>query len=384
MEGAPLSEASAISGGIRRLLSSSARGLRFRLGATGRPRMIANFAVTYRCSSRCRTCNIWQMSDAGGGELTLAEIEDIFRSNADFLRDVESIQITGGEPFLRQDLPVIVSVIRRYLPRCTFWIPTNGMAPGTIEGATREMLTRLDGRGLGISVSIDGIEETHDAMRGVEGCYQEVVRTLQRLSALRKEHPSLTLTVGMTLTPLNYKELWDVFALSRGHDADFSFRPVNFSDIYYRNLGGAFDLRMTLDEIIPVIRKIGRSRMERLGLLRSSPTLRYMQGVIDYIRNPDERRIPCSACYDSFFLDPYGNVYPCIIMDHRIGNVREAPLEEIWASEEAREARRMVRRGLCPNCWVECETFRDIHMDALGLLSTAIRALFHPSSLGIN
>jgi len=108
-----------------------------------------------------------------------------------------------------------------------------------------------------------------------------------------------------------------------------------------------------------------------------------MQGAIDYIRDPRNRRLGCSAGSDSFFLDPYGNVYPCIFLDERMGNVREKPLGEIWASGEASTARRKVRNGECPGCWVECETFRDIHKDPKGLISTALRALIRPKTAGI-
>ena len=73
--------------------------------------MIANFAVTYRCTSRCRTCSIWKMDQPERGELSLEEIRGLFSSNRGFLRDVRSIQITGGEPFLRADLPELVSSI---------------------------------------------------------------------------------------------------------------------------------------------------------------------------------------------------------------------------------------------------------------------------------
>lgn len=370
--------------GVYRSLSSSFRMLRLRRGALSRPRMIANFAVTYRCSSRCRTCNIWQMPDAGRDELSLEEIRTLFESSRGFLRDIESIQLTGGEPFLRSDLPEIVSTIHESLPRCNFWIPTNAMAPKIIESATREMLEALGGRGLGISVSIDGIEGKHDSMRGVEGSYSAAVESLKRLAALREGHPDLGLTVGMTLTPENYGELWDVFAMSRMHGVDFSFRSVNFSDIYYRNPRGGFEPGDDLGEMVSVIRRIGRDLVGRRGLVTAAPRLRYMQGVLDYIRDPRVRRMPCSAGSLSFFLDPYGDIYPCIIMDHKLGNVRESPLEEIWKSREAMEARRRIRSGLCPKCWVECETFRDIHRDLPGLLSTALRAFFQPSTLGIN
>ena len=348
------------------------------------PTTIANFAVTYRCNGRCTTCSIWKIEDPGRGEMTLGEIRDLFELNKSFLSEVRSIQITGGEPFTRDDLPELVSTIRRCLPRCSFWIPTNGMAPGIVEEATRAILKGLGGEGLGVSVSIDGLGRTHDSVRGFVGSFERAVETLRRLSAVRGEYPSLGLAVGMTVTPENFRDLHEVFALARSHGAGFSLRPVNFSRIYYRNIGGAFSMEGDAEELLPLIQGIGREILRGRGPIASAPTLRYMQGVMDFVRDPGRRRLRCSAGSDSLFLDPYGNVYPCIFLDVRMGNALESPMEEIWGSEDASRARRMAGRGECPGCWVECEAFRDIRRDAVGLALTAMRAILHPHTSGIS
>lgn len=347
-----------------------------------RPTSIANFAVTYRCASRCRTCNIWRIDAQERGELTLDEVRRLFESNRDFLRDVRSIQITGGEPFMRSDLPELVSAIHEALPRCVFGIPTNGMAPKRIERATEAMIEYLGSNNVGVSVSIDGLEETHDAIRGVDGSFEKAVETLRRLSALRGDYPDLRLTVGMTLTSENYGETLEVFRLARRHGAMFSFRPINYSEIYYRNARD--ELAVTEAEgLLPSIQGLGRAVVDRYGFLASAATLCYFQGALDYIRDPRSRRLRCSAGSDSLFLDPYGDVYPCLFLDERMGNVRERPMGEIWASEEASRCRARVGSGDCPGCWVECEAFRDIHKDPLGMASAALRAFVHPNTAGI-
>jgi len=355
--------------------ASVSRGIGLRRTSI-RPRMIANFAVTYRCDSRCVACNIWKASESRRQEMDLDEIKSVFVSNRSFLLDVTSIQLTGGEPFLRPDLPAIVSVISENLPNCIFWIPTNGMSPLTVEKTTKEILSILGGKGLGISVSIDGIGRIHDKMRGVDGSYTKAVETVRRLVSLKNNASGLKLSIGMTLTTENYIELWDVYVLARGLGVEFSFRPVNFSDIYYKNVGSDLALKDAFNELIPTVEEIWRDIVKRRGILRTAPTVYYMRGVIRYIRAPAARRLPCSAGSDSFFLDPEGNVYPCIILNLRMGNVRKEPLEHIWNSAEAQRARRMIRESLCPGCWVECETFRDIRRDKIGLIFTAVRALF--------
>ena len=108
-----------------------------------------------------------------------------------------------------------------------------------------------------------------------------------------------------------------------------------------------------------------------------------MQGAIDYVRKGGTRSLPCSAASNSFFLDPIGDVYPCIIMDAKLGNIREESLTEIWLSDEAEEIREQIRRGRCPGCWVECEAYRDIKRNRWGLAATALKGLVNPSTAGL-
>jgi MoaA/NifB/PqqE/SkfB family radical SAM enzyme len=343
--------------------------------------MIANFAVTYRCDSRCRNCNIWRMPVPERGELTLGEIEGLFEENMRFLSGVRSIQITGGEPFLRGDLPQVMAAVRRSLPRCSFWVPTNGLRPDLVGKMTEEILEGLDGWGLGVSVSLDGIGETHEAMRGIEGSYRLALATLEILSRLRGDYPALKVSVGMTVSADNSDEIVKVFEVAKRYSADFSLRPVNFSEIYYRNLPASNQLRTT--GLVDALRLVARSRVAERGLLRSLLTMRYLQGILDYLRRPGVRVQACSAGEDSMFLDPYGDVYPCIVVEDRLGNVRESTLEEIWSSATTERARKKIKEGECPGCWVECEAFRDVNKNKLRLLEAALKALLGKSSYGI-
>jgi len=349
-----------------------------------RPTSISNFAVTYRCNGKCQTCGIWRTSDPGKGEMTLDDIGDLLSENRGFLRDITSIQVTGGEPYLREDLPELIHAIRGHLPRSTIWIPTNGLTPRRIEAATREMLHDADGIRLGVSVSIDGVRGTHDAIRGIEGGFVRAVESLRRLRALRKEHVGLSVSVGMTVTNENHEELPKVWSLARTHGVDFSFRPVNFSDLYYRNMEAAPTPSDCAERLLPTLQSMGKTLIENKGLRHAITNLRYMQGALDHIRDPNRRRLPCRAASASFFLDPYGNVYPCLFIGDALGNVKDERLSKIWRSKEARETRTRISRGECPGCWVECEVYREIVRDTFGLLGTALNAVLRPGTAGIS
>jgi MoaA/NifB/PqqE/SkfB family radical SAM enzyme len=231
---------------------------------------------------------------------------------------------------------------------------------------------------------MDGVRATHDAIRGIENSFDRAVETLRRLRSLREEHADLSVSVGMTVTNENHEELPEVWSLARTHGVDFSFRPVNFSDLYYRNRDAPPTPSDCAERLLPTIQSMGKTLIENRGLRRAVTNLRYMQGALDYIRDPGRRRLTCRAASASFFIDPYGNVYPCLFIGDALGNVKDERLSKICSSKAAWEARSKISRGGCPGCWVECEAYREIIRDKMGLLRTALNAAFGPRTAGIS
>ena len=92
----------------------------------------------------------------GNRKFTPRDIKKLFTENQAFLQDNKSIQITGGEPTLHPQLPEIIKIIHETLPDCTFWIPTNGQNPEEIRETTETILEKLNGKNLGVTISIDG------------------------------------------------------------------------------------------------------------------------------------------------------------------------------------------------------------------------------------
>lgn len=350
---------------------------------TPRPRMIANFAITYRCNSRCRTCGIWAMEDRSHDELTLTDVRRFFEGEKEFLSEVKTIQLTGGEPYLRSDIAGIVEAVWRGIPEAFIWIATNGLLPEIIERRTSEILDRVDRGGVGVTVSLDGVGQTHEDQRGVENAYPRAFETLCRLSRLGETHPEMRLSIEMTITPQNQHQIKQVMRVAEYHGADFTVRPVNISEVYYRNrgFGGKWDLRV----LSAGLSAVADHSTRRKGPLRAAPVISYLRRIPDYV-STGSRNLPCSAGSASLFIDPYGAVYPCLFVDSRIGNIREKPLAETWGSKEAEDVRKRISEGCCPGCLVECETMRDIRRDRVGLATAVLRGLASEcgNRLGVN
>jgi MoaA/NifB/PqqE/SkfB family radical SAM enzyme len=336
------------------------------------PTEIANFAITYKCNSKCLNCNIWK-KPLEGSELTLKEIEIFFQNNSNILKKVKSIQLTGGEPFMRDDLPSIIEVINFFYPKCSIWIPTNALLPDRIDFMVKQILQLKIS--LGISVSVDGFGNTNDVQRGIIGSYKRALKTIKVLSDIRTNYQNLKLSIGFTLSPNNFHEATKVQELAARYDFDFSLRPVNISQIYYRNERRIFYDR----EVEKILKNVSNSTIKRKGWLRSLTFLAYLRGIPRFLKDPKDRPINCSAGTSSFFLDPYGNIYPCIVFNRKMGNIREKNFTEIWYSLETEEIRREIYEKKCPGCWLECETFRDILNDEKYLAETFLNTVLKGS-----
>ena len=157
--------------------------------------IIITYSVTAACQSKCRTCNIgikWlEDPSRSQTDLSLDEIEKIFRN----IGPVYLFNVSGGEPFLRKDLPKIIELACRYLQPSIIHIPTNALTPGKIDTLARECLDIIQSfdpeTQFSIKPSIDGVEAMHDEVRGVKGNFDRLKQHIDR----RKE-AELGITIG--------------------------------------------------------------------------------------------------------------------------------------------------------------------------------------------
>jgi len=323
---------------------------------------IANFTVSNRCNGRCTTCNIWKMDPRP--DPTIEQITGFFEENRRTLRNLKFIQLTGGEPFLRDDLPEIASAVHKVAPNCVIWLPTNGLQPEKIQETTMDLLRQTDRPLIGVTVSIDGEGEAHDIQRGVDHSYKKAVQTLSSLSDLKKKTNRLHLSTGFTLTSNNYIQAPFVQRLSYKFGADFSIRPLNISDHYYQNTGQK--VAVNPYEVWKTVKYLASQVRNEKGMLNSLTMLAYLRGIKEFMG--DGRTLPCSAAKESVFIDGAGDVFPCIVMNHKLGNAYDTPLKDILASEGTSKACEIIGELQCPTFWLECEVYRDIRKDWRRLL----------------
>jgi MoaA/NifB/PqqE/SkfB family radical SAM enzyme len=314
-----------------------------------------NFAVTYQCNSRCTMCNIWQkyVDDPKkyNDELTIDEIEQ-FLDSSRYLKKLKYMVITGGEVFLRNDLVDIVNLIQNKGINVADF-PTNGFATKTIINQVRKLLEIKDD--LTISLSIDGKSQTHNRMRGLDNAYDLAIKTLKELILLQKSHDNLNIKISSTIDRMNFRELYDVALLSEKYHTGLNFRFVQTGN-YFDN-SSLQQNKMTGKEYTELEKIINKINILRNKKLKDRGTF-FIENMIQHEKEK-KQVVPCYSGSNSFFLDPYGNIFPCLMIDKPQGNIKQDPFDKLWGSDDFKNIRKHINSNKC-SCWIGCEAYPSI------------------------
>jgi len=328
------------------LLGSIARGT----ARGGRPYKLT-LILTRRCPTRCRFCSIWKTPSPG--ELGAAEWDRVFA------RAPHSawVNLSGGEIFLRPDLPEILDSLTARMPGLYLVdFPTTGYFPGRILDACRR-LVRGGVRRVLVTISLDGPPALHDRLRGRAGAHDracEAMRTLRQAGL-----PRVRAYFGMTLLPENHAAVPETIASAREKVSGITARDIHFnlgleSGHYYRNLGSH---AQPPGSVLATLESHRRRGLGPVAWLERAYQRR-IKAYLEHGRSP----VPCTALRASVFVDPQGVVYPCSIYDAPLGDLRGNgyDLGRVLAGARARRAREEVVEERCPGCWSPCEAYQSL------------------------
>ena len=316
-----------------------------------------NFAITYRCQSRCLTCNIWQMHP--NNELTLDEIK-LFASKNRFFKWVE---LTGGEPFLRSDIYDIAKAINDTNNIYMLTIPTNSLTNKELIIRNLEKILNLGIPRVVITLSLDGYKELHDQIRGIKGNFDRVMDLAKALQELKNKHRNLSFYFGYTISRYNQGKLKETIEYVKNilPFVDFNYFHVNVGQIsehYYNNKNSNFiGEKEAIKNDIRYLLKNRRFSLSPIELVENA----FIRNLITYVdtgKSPMKNR----SLEASIFLDSFGNVFPSIVWDYKLGNIRETSYDliPIINSNDAKNIRKLIKEGKEPPSWTACEAYQTL------------------------
>jgi MoaA/NifB/PqqE/SkfB family radical SAM enzyme len=295
--------------------------------------------LTDRCNSRCRMCDIWRKRYKT--DMPIKKIKAVLSDS--LLKNIKSICLTGGEPFIRTDLPEIHSLIRQRFPACRIYISTNGL----LKKETLDFLERAGTKNLTLHISIDGIVR-HDYVRGVRGAFR---KTTDNIREIRKAHPKLKLETKFTITPWNCNEILDVYNLSKKLKTEFRIKMIQNLKNYTNTID--YEKNKRLFSFTGEQKRIVSKQLRALSKLLTKEgkliDVFFVNLIIQYLRSGNFRLKYCNCTFNSIFIMPNGNSYLCRYMNS-IGNVYSSGLSGLWKSDKAEHIRNTVRAGRCPPC----------------------------------
>ncbi len=320
------------------------------------------FPVTYRCDARCVMCNIWQSSKAG--ELSIAQWKHILDDR--LFAGIESINLTGGEPTLRRDLPQLVQLLIDKLPALRrLTLTTNALNSSHVINHCEQLGELCAGRGISyfVGVSLDAIGPLHDEMRGIPDAFEKVECTLERLQRLR-EQGRLRVGINCTLTSHNLHDAKNVRQWCAERDLEVNFIIASFAESYYANIEAAKDLEITAQQRRALIAFLTELAAQKsLGNLAAY----FYADAARMIERGTARTTPCVFQKDAFILDARGDLQYCMY-SRKLGNVRKESAAALYYAPQNLAHRQEIIASKCQNCTITCFLELCLAKDALKYL----------------
>ncbi len=297
--------------------------------------------------AKCVHCFLPSLSEhhTGGEELTPQEFEKLSRRLGP---DIYSILLAGGEPFQRKDLGQVLEILSDNQHVRVLKVVTNGFFTERTVSTWEYILRLRTNKYYGVTISLDGLEQVHDEIRGIKGMFVKAVDTFEKLRLLARTHPNFEVDISVTISRYNqdhieplYHYLRDTLGVenvnctvTRGEPRKPLARDVNlekylgFKDLLKADLTGGRLRGIARFDRPDAANAVNLTQRDRIGdMLRTG---RFISR--------------CNAGRLSAVIGSDAKVYPCELLNTPIGDLRESDYDllKIWHSQVARRLRREI------------------------------------------
>lgn len=308
--------------------------------------------VTARCNLSCAHCFYHRQALEAKCELSFEEIA----KTVSRLSPLLSVSLTGGEPFLREDLPEIAGLFARRDLTKNIVLFTNGYDTGRVLTAAEKILSLCKGINIHLGLSLDGFPKEHDEYRNKAGSYENAGKTIAGLKKIKRAYPNLNMGIGITLHKGNQniiKELReDIYSRFGIHPGITLIRG---------NPRSPELLTVDVDIYRETISAIARDRIRAKANSVSGAIISAREALgqkLNYRAFIGKRRdYSCYAGSLMAVIYEAGDVFPCEMLNNRkLGNLRDYDydLNKVWAFAAADAARKWIKLKKC-SCTYECQ-----------------------------
>lgn len=319
---------------------------------------VVTFFITNRCNARCETCFYWKnLNNADEMVMSLEEIDQVSKSMPPF----NHLLFSGGEPVMRKEMVDIAEIFYRNNKIISIDMPTNGLLSDRVGEVVNDILDRMPDVLLTVGLSLDGLEETHNKLRGVPGNWVKSMKTLETVGLIRTqrmekfhrgEGPKPKLRV-MSLTCINNQNIDEVESL-----ANLLMKNPEIDGMMFECLRGQpkdeclmAPSREQFDQVVEMSIRLNEELYQRRFPEYKASWLSYIRNVYRFQRShlvTGELPTTCQAGNALAVIEPDGRVRLCELLEV-IGDLREVGLNwsKVWLGDKAVKQRQWIREAKC-------------------------------------
>lgn len=296
-----------------------------------------------KCNSRCLTCNIWMKRE---NELSLDEWDKALASlgTAPYW-----FTISGGEPLMFPGIVELTQLVYQHTKPGIINIPTNGILKSGPD-RVRRILESCPDTQLIINLSLDGVGEKHDLIRGVSGNFEKFEERLIQYFELREEFSNLTVGIHSVVSVFSVGHLDELIAYADQSTADQFITEIAEPRVELDTVGLPItpdkeDYNQAIDRLIEYVES---KQYRGVSKITEAFRVEYYK-LVKNILDEEDQVIDCYAGWASAQIYADGTVWPCCIRADNLGNLRDHnyDFKEIWFGEAIKEVRRSIADKEC-------------------------------------
>lgn len=290
--------------------------------------------TTFRCNAKCHMCDIWKYPTKKEEEISPDIIEKLPAG-------LGRVNLTGGEPMLRDDIEEFVKVLSKKAQLIE--ISTNGYFTDRIINIAEKYPSNVMFR-----ISVEGLPKLNDELRGLKNGFDHALRTLLELKKTKVKDFGFSIVICDKSAP----DLIPVYQLCSQLGVEFGNSTMHNSWYFHKYDNALVDKKLAIDSEKRFIAALLDSQRSSLRMKVKDWLRAYFNlNILKHLEDKGNVMTSCCAGRDLFFVDPYGNVLPCngSADPWIMGNLKEQSWDEIWTSSNAETIRKRVD-GCDLNC----------------------------------
>jgi len=310
------------------------------------------FFVTSRCNANCKMCfyKVNMDSNKAKDELTIDEYEKISRN----IKLINILGISGGEPFLRNDLSEIVKVMYRNCSPLVVDLPTNGFFVESVVKQAESIAKYCKNMVVDMQLSIDGPEEIHNEIRGLKDGFSKVRETYKGLVRLKSKYKNLRVKACVVYSHYNQEHIEELFSVL---DRDFKELDRVVFSVVHGSVSNAEALQFDWERYFKICDKIrATSSVKSIRDFHSIFTVALRIAKNDFLKEvlrTKDMYKKCGAGKKVVVINETGRVFPCEPLWLPVGDLRNNGYDigQVLDSDEMKEFKKRIEEERCTCHW---------------------------------